>query len=138
MCLLGLVGVVLMVVENEITFRRAHDKDTQVSWLLKVIITATTTALLVLVCYYHYLSLRLYTIQNALHDCRIGVTPERVFWIVLELLICAVHPMPRVFPLQDPVAIETKFIPRHSLFSASVDVSLGLPSKCKPGSFAEV
>jgi hypothetical protein len=87
MCFLAIVGIVLMITENELTFNRIYEKDTKSSWFIKIIISITTIILLVLILYYHCLDLKYYSNQNSLHDSRIGLTNTKIFLITIELLI---------------------------------------------------
>ena len=120
-----------MIIANELTFDRVDDQDTKGSWWCKSVISISTMILLVLIGYYHYLDLKLYSNQNSLHDHRVGLTNTRLCFIVIEFLICAVHPMPRAYPYTDPPKIDvntTDIIP-HPLSYTPIDVGLGLPSK---------
>ena len=109
MCLLGLLGVILMVIENEIDFCITNRQDTMVNWLMKLITTISTIVLVSLVIVFHYFYLKLYATQNSLDHWRIGLTMKRIFLIIFEILICAIHPIP------------------HSYIT--IDVALSLPSK---------
>ncbi|CAF1257902.1 unnamed protein product [Adineta steineri] len=131
MCFLGITGLVLMIAENELTFNRVNNGDTQASWSIKLIISATTTMLLGLICYYHYLDLKLYTVRNALEEIRVGITKSRICWFISEIVICAVHPMPRSSPhlnselLSSYISLNSTHT--RSLSYTAVDVGLGLP-----------
>jgi len=139
MCFLGLLGIVLMVAENEITFRSINNRDTNISWLIKLIITISTIILVGLVIYYHYLNLKLHATHNSLDDWHIALTVKRIVLIILEILICAIHPMPRYFPrhwLSKHEEIIINSTRSNSFVTSSVsssyiaiDVALGLPSK---------
>ncbi len=120
-----------MIIANELTFNRVDNQDTKGSWWCKLIITISTVILLVLLGYYHYLDLKLYSNQNSLEDHRIGLTNKRICLIVIELIICAVHPMPRSYPYSNPPKIDVDAIDitPHPLSYTAIDVGLGLPSK---------
>jgi potassium intermediate/small conductance calcium-activated channel subfamily N len=62
--------------------------------LLKFVISVSTVVLVVLVFVYHRLDLSLYCIDNSIDDWRIGLTHPRIFIIVIECFICAIHPFP--------------------------------------------
>ncbi|CAF0972002.1 unnamed protein product [Rotaria sordida] len=134
MSFLAIVGVILMIIENELTFAHVNNKDTKVSWFLKLIITITTVILLVLIFYYHYLDMSLYSLRNTLEDWRVELTNNKILLIILEISICAVHPMPRSYPQLDPEKLNSTSIESdssspnlYSLSYTAVDVGLGLP-----------
>ena len=129
MCVLGLLGIVLMIIANELTFKEIKDRDTVGSWVIKLFITLTTVALLGLIVFYHRLDLDLYRSQNALNDWRVGLTGPKITWILLEIAICAIHPMPRLFPSSSYTPSDDELTDKHPLIYTSVDVGLGIPSK---------
>ncbi|CAF1029460.1 unnamed protein product [Rotaria sordida] len=132
---LAIVGIILMIIENELTFARVNKEDTKVSWSLKLIITITTVILLALIFYYHYLDMNLYSYRNMLEDWRIELTNRKILLIILEISICAVHPIPRSYPQSNSEKINLTSIQSdssspnpYSLSYTAVDVGLGLPS----------
>jgi hypothetical protein len=134
MCFLGLLGIILMIIENEITFNQINHRDTIFSWFLKLIITITTIILVGLVFLYHRLDLTLCSINNSATDWRVALTNKKIFLITLEVIICAIHPVVRSFPHYSETKIEesnlNSMIPTgHSLSYIPIDVALGLPSK---------
>ena len=132
MSAIGILGIVLMIIENELSFSRMNDSDTQASWFLKLIITLTTAVLVGLIFYYHRLDLDLFCNQNSLNDWRIGLSLKRVAWILLEIGICVVHPVPRLYPSEHPPPINHNATDPVSLGYTPTDVGLGLPSKWHP------
>ncbi|CAF2599782.1 unnamed protein product [Rotaria sp. Silwood2] len=135
MVVLGLLGIILMIVDNELTFTHIDHHDTIFNWLVKLTITISTVLLIVLVLYYHYYDISLYCVNNSIEHWCIGLTGRKIVLIVLEIVICAVHPIPRKFPIDQysrdasSSANSTKFyqsIP-ISLTYVPVDVALGLP-----------
>lgn len=50
--------------------------------------------LLGLIVAYHSLEVQLFMIDNCLEDWRIAMTSNRIALIILELIICSVHPVP--------------------------------------------
>jgi len=97
MSFLGLLGIILMIVENELTFNRIDHKDTTFSLLLKATITFTTIILVGLVFYYHRIDLSLYCVDNSIDDWRIALTRRKIFLILFEAFICMIHPIPGHF-----------------------------------------
>ena len=119
-----------MIIENEITFINLYEKETIYSWFIKLIITITTLILISLVVYYHYLDLNLYAVNNLLDSRRVGLTSAKLFMILFEVFICAIHPVPRSFPQHWKIKYENLTIPKPIPLSyISIDVALGLPSK---------
>ena len=97
MCFLGLTGIILMIIDNEITFAVGEQDDTLINWLIKLIISITTIVLLILIIYYHKLDLTLFSLKNSIYDWRIGLTKRRIGLILIEFIICSFHPCPRYF-----------------------------------------
>lgn len=139
MCFIGLSGIVLMVVENELTFVSFDHRQTYITHMIKLLITISTIVLLGLIIFYHYLSLKYFCVNNAIQHWYIALTPKRLVQIAVEIFICLIHPFPRGFSsdhhpqnsldnsnlnstVMAPVSISLSFIP--------LDVALGLPSKC--------
>ncbi len=86
-----------MIIENELTFNRMDHKDTTFSLLTKATITFTTILLVGLVLYYHRVDLSLYCVDNSIDDWRIALTRRKICLIMLEVFICAIHPIPGHF-----------------------------------------
>ncbi|CAF2781638.1 unnamed protein product [Rotaria sp. Silwood2] len=97
MCFLGVLGIILMIIECELTFNRLDHKDTTFSLLVKATLTFTTIILVGLVFYYHRIDLSLYCVDNSIDDWRIALTQKKIFLIVLEAFICLIHPIPGHF-----------------------------------------
>ena len=135
MSFLAIFGIVLMVIENELTFNRFDNQDTKISWFLKLIITITTAILLALIFYYHHTDMSLYSFRNSVEDWRVELTSTKILLIAVEVLICAIHPMPRSYPQSDLEKINSttsgsSSLDPHPLSYTATDVGLGLPSKC--------
>jgi hypothetical protein len=86
-----------MIIENELTFNRMDHKDTTFSLFTKATITFTTILLVGLVLYYHRVDLSLYCVDNSIDDWRIALTRRKICLIMLEVFICAIHPIPGHF-----------------------------------------
>ncbi|CAF2393445.1 unnamed protein product [Rotaria sp. Silwood2] len=97
MCFLGILGIILMIIENELTFTRLVHKDTTFSLFIKATITFTTILLVGFVFYYHRISLSLYCVDNSIDDWRIALTRTKIFSILSEAFICMIHPIPGHF-----------------------------------------
>ncbi|CAF3597163.1 unnamed protein product [Adineta steineri] len=128
MCFLGLLGILLMIINNEIIFLNINDKDRYICWFIKLIITITTIILVLLVFYYHRLDLDLYAVSNSFNHWRIGLTTTRIFLILFEAFICMIHPMPLYFPFisnfkSNNSTTFNSTLPSH----ITIDIALGLP-----------
>ncbi|CAF4057851.1 unnamed protein product [Rotaria sordida] len=133
MCFLGLLGVFLMIIENEINFMNVYKKDLMINWIIKLIITITTVILVGLVFYYHYLDLNLYSVNNVIDNWFTGLTNKKIFLILFEVFICFIHPLPRSFPLNWSLQhdnLTISYSSKTTSISSSpieIDVVLGLP-----------
>ncbi|CAF1371074.1 unnamed protein product [Rotaria sordida] len=132
MCVLGILGIILMIIENELTFSQINNNNTISSWSIKVVISLSTVVLIGFVVQYHHLDLSLYAVNNSIADYRVAITYQKILLIVLEILVCAVHPMPRSFPRHSNPSVEninsnSSTFNRYPLSYISVDVALGFP-----------
>ncbi|CAF1481212.1 unnamed protein product [Rotaria sordida] len=130
MCFLGILGIVLMIIENELTFKQIEDKDTIAAWSIRLTITISTAILIVVILIYHRLKLSLSCIDNSFDDWRRGLTKKGILLITLEIIICAVHPVPRSFPRHEQEIMETSNSTEPTPYPYShinIDVALGLP-----------
>ncbi|CAF1475238.1 unnamed protein product, partial [Rotaria sordida] len=107
-----------------------EDKDTIAAWSIRLTITISTAILIVVILIYHRLKLSLSCINNSFDDWRIGLTMEKMLLITLEIIICAVHPVPRSFPRHEQEIAETSNSTEPIPYPYShidIDVALGLP-----------
>ncbi|XP_019765291.1 small conductance calcium-activated potassium channel protein isoform X2 [Dendroctonus ponderosae] len=91
---MGMFGIIVMVIENELSSAGVYRKDEFYSIALKTLISVSTVILLGLIVAYHALEVQLFMIDNCADDWRIAMTWQRICQISMELLICAVHPIP--------------------------------------------
>nr|XP_029489205.1 small conductance calcium-activated potassium channel protein 2-like [Oncorhynchus nerka] len=68
---------------------------------------------------------KLFMVDNAADDWRIAMTYERIFLVVLELLVCAIHPIPGQYIFTWTARLA--FTYPHSLTNADVDLVLSIP-----------
>lgn len=123
-----------MVAENEITFSQFNNRETITTWALKLVITITTIFLVILVLIYHRLDLALYANKNHSNKWYIGLTWTKILLIVLELIVCAVHPAVTAFPREYNSANDNGTVPvviQHSADFIPWDAALSLASKYK-------
>ncbi|CAG9855335.1 unnamed protein product [Phyllotreta striolata] len=96
---MGMFGIIVMVIENELSSAGVYRKtfpfqDEFYSIALKTLISVSTVILLGLIVAYHALEVQLFMIDNCADDWRIAMTWQRISQITMELIICAVHPIP--------------------------------------------
>ena len=130
MSFFGILGILLMVIANEITFIDVHERMMYINWSIRLLISLTTAVLVGLVFYYQYLDLSINAVNNSLDHWRIGLSSSKVFFILLEALICAVHPFPRLSPFfSSPAPVNSTTTDPISPSYIALDVALGLPSE---------
>ncbi|XP_063979161.1 small conductance calcium-activated potassium channel protein isoform X6 [Diachasmimorpha longicaudata] len=91
---MGMFGIIMMVIENELSSAGVYTKASFYSTALKTLISMSTVILLGLIFAYHALEVQLFMIDNCADDWRIAMTWQRISQISMELGICAVHPIP--------------------------------------------
>ncbi|KAG5672749.1 hypothetical protein PVAND_002846 [Polypedilum vanderplanki] len=91
---MGMFGIIVMVIENELSSAGVYTKASFYSTALKTLISVSTVILLGLIVAYHALEVQLFMTDNCADDWRIAMTWQRISQIGLELLICAIHPIP--------------------------------------------
>ncbi|XP_049573246.1 small conductance calcium-activated potassium channel protein 1b [Syngnathus scovelli] len=120
----GMFGIVVMVIETELS-RGFYSKESTYSYVLKGLISVSTTILLGLILMYHAREIQLFMVNNGADDWRIAMTFERILFIVLELLVCAIHPIPGryVFSWTTRMAFNYTTL----VADADVDIILSVP-----------
>lgn len=71
------------------------------------------------------LSLQLFMVDNAADDWRIAMTYERIFFICLEILVCAIHPIPGNYTFTWTARLAYSYVPSKT--DADVDIILSIP-----------
>ncbi|KAK5608918.1 Small conductance calcium-activated potassium channel protein 2 [Crenichthys baileyi] len=64
-------------------------------------------------------------VDNAADDWRIAMTYERIFFICLEILVCAIHPIPGNYTFTWTARLAYSYIPSKT--DADVDIILSIP-----------
>jgi hypothetical protein len=134
MCLLAFLGIVLMIIENEIKFAQIGNRETPASWALKLLITISTIFLVFLVFVYHRLDLNLYAVNNIADDWHTGLTYRKILLVLLEVIICALHPLVPAFPKDsnastDQLNSNSTLTEQQHSYGVPSDVALSLMSK---------
>jgi potassium intermediate/small conductance calcium-activated channel subfamily N len=91
---MGMFGILVMIGENELSSAGVYTKGDFYSTAFKTLISVSTLVLLGLIIAYHSLEVQLFMIDNCADDWRIAMTWQRITQIGMELVICAVHPIP--------------------------------------------
>ncbi|XP_017487409.1 PREDICTED: small conductance calcium-activated potassium channel protein isoform X8 [Rhagoletis zephyria] len=125
---MGMFGIIVMVIENELSSAGVYTKASFYSTALKTLISVSTVILLGLIVAYHALEVqvRLFMIDNCADDWRIAMTWQRISQIGLELFICAIHPIPGEYYFQ----WTTKLANKNKTMGTEIvpyDVALSLP-----------
>ncbi|XP_053123403.1 intermediate conductance calcium-activated potassium channel protein 4 isoform X2 [Hemicordylus capensis] len=116
----ALAGILLMVLHTELAWF-GHCQWFAYSFMVKCLITLSTTALVILILAFHIKETQLFMLDNSLSDWRIAVNAPKLGLIALELLVCSLHPFPiGDFPCLDPKP------PQTFLFLSDSDMVLSL------------
>uniref|UniRef100_A0A8C0FMS4 Potassium calcium-activated channel subfamily N member 2 n=1 Tax=Bubo bubo TaxID=30461 RepID=A0A8C0FMS4_BUBBB len=95
------------------------------SLALKCLISLSTIILLGLIVVYHAREIQLFMVDNGADDWRIAMTYERIFFICLEILVCAIHPIPGNYTFTWTARLAFSYAP--STTTADVDIILSIP-----------
>ncbi|KPP74593.1 hypothetical protein Z043_106238 [Scleropages formosus] len=68
---------------------------------------------------------KLFMVDNAADDWRIAMTSERMFFICLEILVCAIHPIPGNYTFTWTARLAFSYTPSKT--DADVDIILSIP-----------
>ncbi|CAF1078705.1 unnamed protein product [Adineta steineri] len=125
----AMIGLLLMVLEQELTMAKVYDKNNWCSLLLKSFITLSTLILLSMIVFYHALEVKLFMIDNCLDDWRIAMTWQRVLQIGAEVSICAIHPIPGsiAFDWTTHMSNKAEYHSQIKTVRVYVDILLSLP-----------
>ncbi|XP_064030863.1 small conductance calcium-activated potassium channel protein 1 isoform X1 [Pogoniulus pusillus] len=120
----GMFGIVVMVTETELSWG-VYTKESSYSFALKCLISLSTLILLGLIVMYHAREIQLFMVDNGADDWRIAMTYERIFFIALELIVCAIHPIPGQYLFTWTARLA--FTYAASVADADVDIILSIP-----------
>nr|XP_044994281.1 small conductance calcium-activated potassium channel protein 3 [Jaculus jaculus] len=120
----GMFGIVVMVIEAELSWG-LYSKDSMFSLALKCLISLSTIILLGLIIAYHTREVQLFVIDNGADDWRIAMTYERILYISLEMLVCAIHPIPGEYKFFWTARLAFSYTPSRA--EADVDIILSIP-----------
>lgn len=91
---LAMIGIILMVVETELFISYGVEKISIASITLKGIISVTTLGLLFFICLNYYTGAKIKMLDAGLKEWHMAMSNWHWFGLVLELLICSIHPFP--------------------------------------------
>uniref|UniRef100_A0A0B7A3Y4 Potassium channel domain-containing protein n=1 Tax=Arion vulgaris TaxID=1028688 RepID=A0A0B7A3Y4_9EUPU len=91
---MAVVGIILMIVENELYYLNVAEKKTTVSMILKLFTTISTCLLLVAICLYYRTGAEIRMLDARVDDPLAVTSMSTWFSLIVELLVCAVHPIP--------------------------------------------
>ncbi|XP_067885956.1 small conductance calcium-activated potassium channel protein 2-like isoform X1 [Heterodontus francisci] len=120
----GMFGIVVMVIETELAWG-AYQKGSLYSLALKCLISLSTIILLGLIIVYHAREIQLFMVDNGADDWRIAMTYERIFFICLEILVCAIHPIPGNYTFTWTARLAFSYTTSTAI--ADVDIILSIP-----------
>lgn len=122
---LALAGVGLMILETELTAAFLIRRDSLLSYLMKMCITAFTVSLLIFLGIYHYLDIQLFAVDNGVDDLRLALSTRRIIKIIFEFIVCSIHPIPGDFSITWPATVADGQDIRT--LTVPLDVVLSLP-----------
>ncbi|XP_034035921.1 LOW QUALITY PROTEIN: small conductance calcium-activated potassium channel protein 1b [Thalassophryne amazonica] len=120
----GMFGIIAMVIEMELS-TACYSKDSIYSYVLKGLISLSTAVLLGLIVMYHVREIQLFLVDNGADDWRIAITFERILFVILELIICAIHPIPGQYIFTWTARLAFSYT--ESVADADVDIILSVP-----------
>lgn len=123
---LAVTGIALMMIETELAANGVITRADATSVLLKLLVTLSTVGCLVAVGWYHVMDVQLFTINNSMEDWRLAITARRVVTVGLEILVCAVHPVPGEFYMSWMTTDSDQLMSARPT-TIPVDVVLSLP-----------
>ncbi|XP_028836299.1 intermediate conductance calcium-activated potassium channel protein 4 isoform X2 [Denticeps clupeoides] len=88
----AVLGILLMVLHAELC-PAVYQPRSIYPLTINCLISLSTGCLLIFIIAFHYKDVRLFIIDHNQVDWRIAMTSNRVLGIVLELIVCAIHPI---------------------------------------------
>lgn len=121
----AIIGILIMVLENELTAAGIIKRSLMISYFVKMLITASTVTLLIFLGIFHCLDIQLFVVNNSCDNWKIALNSKRVLQITVEVIVCIVHPIPGDFYVTWPATVAEGQSPRE--FTVPLDVILSLP-----------
>ncbi|XP_064653286.1 small conductance calcium-activated potassium channel protein 1-like isoform X2 [Lineus longissimus] len=129
----GMFGIAVMVVETELCMAQVFGPDNACkreiySIVLKSLISVSSAILVGLIIAYHALEIQLFAVDNCVEDWRIAMNGRRIAQIIVEVTICAIHPIPGFFEFDWTIIRTDRHGDEEALTEdVPVDILLGLP-----------
>ncbi|KAH9490435.1 potassium intermediate small conductance calcium-activated channel, sub N, member 3 [Bulinus truncatus] len=90
----AVMGIVLMVVENELYYLDKSEKSSMVSIMLKLFVSVSTALLLIGICLYYHTGAEIKMLDAKVDDPLAVTSSSTWICLLIELLVCAIHPFP--------------------------------------------
>ncbi|GMT12436.1 hypothetical protein PFISCL1PPCAC_3733, partial [Pristionchus fissidentatus] len=126
--LLAIAGLIFIIIDAELTALGSHTgigKDHPVSLALRASCVIATILLICCLIQYHSIEVKIALIDSGADDWRVAVSLERVVKLCLEILVCAICPLPGTgsihWPHIDSTTRQVKMLP------VPVDALLAVP-----------
>ncbi|KAI6216348.1 CaMBD domain-containing protein [Aphelenchoides fujianensis] len=122
--ILGLLGLILVVVDTELTALAIISKFSIVSLAIRSLVVASTAALIISLINYHRIEVKIALIDSGADDWRVALTTERIIKLGIEISVCAICPFPGSGNVH-----WAYFRPQQKLESVSIplDVMMSIP-----------
>ncbi|VDM43293.1 unnamed protein product [Toxocara canis] len=125
---LALAGLIFVVVDAELTALSTDTNITKrhpISLLLRSLCLISTIALMASLVNYHAIEVKIALIDSGADDWRVALTTERLIKLAIELLICAICPLPGTGMMSWPfIHPENRKV---TMVDVPVDVILSVP-----------
>ncbi|KAI1719747.1 calcium-activated SK potassium channel domain-containing protein [Ditylenchus destructor] len=92
--LLGLVGLILVVIDSELTALRIISKHSPASLTLRGLCVLSTLLLVGSLINYHCIEVKIALIDSGADDWRVALTTERIIKLAIEIAVCGLCPFP--------------------------------------------
>uniref|UniRef100_A0A8R1U0A6 CaMBD domain-containing protein n=2 Tax=Onchocerca TaxID=6281 RepID=A0A8R1U0A6_ONCVO len=93
----GLAGLIFVIIDSEITATNVendYNKTHPISILLRSLCVLCTIALMASLVHYHSIEVKMALIDSGADDWRVALTTERAIKLAIELIVCAICPVP--------------------------------------------
>ena len=115
-----------MIIETELAHADVFSREDIASICLKMLVTASTVALLIFIVVYHRLGVQLFSVNNSMDDWRRAMRPRRILTFLAEFFICIVHPVPGLHTIKW-YGVTTDGNQADATYHIPLDVVLSLP-----------
>uniref|UniRef100_A0A915EX76 Calmodulin-binding domain-containing protein n=1 Tax=Ditylenchus dipsaci TaxID=166011 RepID=A0A915EX76_9BILA len=124
--LLGLVGLILVVIDSELTALRVLTKQSPASLMLRGLCVMSTLLLVASLINYHRIEVKIALIDSGADDWRVALTTERLIKLSIEIAVCAICPFPGSGTISWPY-ISSSEGHNISMVRVPLDVILSVP-----------